>query len=127
MLQLSGRPEFLGNQIDVNSDVILHLKDLNTDISKKIKVACKALLPSGESKQIDSISALDHVDYSSILASEIKNQYFTYKEGHYYVNMAGIMKQPTQEQVCVNAYPVEGADYQWYEAEEQNVTADRMI
>ena len=126
VLQLSGRPEFLGNQIDVNSDVILHLKDLNTDISKKIKVACKALLPSGESKQIDSISALDHVDYSSILASEIKNQYFTYKEGHYYVNMAGIMKQPTQEQVCVNAYPVEGADYQWYEAEEQNVTADRM-
>lgn len=126
VLQLSGGPEFVGNQIDVDSDVILHLKDLNTDISEKIKVACNAPLPAGESKQIDSISALDHVDYSPVLASEIKNQYFTYKEGQYYVNMAGITKQPTKEQVCVNAYPIEGADYQWYEAEEQDVTADRI-
>ncbi len=129
VLQLSGAPKFVGNRADVNYNVNLHLKDLNTALSERIKVSCGVYaLSVGQSKPIDRIGSLDDKDYSSLLVgSDLGGQYFTYKEDQYYVNMAGITKEPTQERISVNAVPAKEAAYQWYRAAEQDVTQDREV
>ncbi len=127
VLQLSGCPKFEGNKTDVDYTVNLDLKGLNTDPSEKIKVSCGSyVMLAGQSEPVDRIRSLDDKDYSSLLlGSDLGGQYFTYKDGQYYVNMAGITKEPTQEKISVNAVPAEEAAYQWYRAAEQDVTQDR--
>lgn len=124
-LQLSGNPVF-ENTVDVDSYVTLHLKDLDSNRNERIKVSRDADLSVGESQPLDSISSLDDADYSTVLAGK-GGQYFTYKDGQYYVNRAGITRQPTQELASVDVLPAEGAAYSWYKAAVKDVTADRTI
>lgn len=125
-LHLSGNPVFEGNMVDVNPHVTLYLDALDRNRNERIKVSRKIELSVGESQSLDSICSSDGVDYSTVLAGRA-GQYFTYKNDEYFVNRAGVTRQPTPEEVSVDVLPAEGAAYQWYEAAEQDVTADRTI
>ncbi|MDE6760663.1 MAG: immunoglobulin domain-containing protein, partial [Lachnospiraceae bacterium] len=125
-LSLLGNPVFVGNMVDVNSYVTLCLNALDCNRNERIKVSRDTELSVGESQMLDSIRALDGVDYSTVLAGR-EGKYFTYKDGNYFVNRAGVTRQPTSEEVSVDVLPAEGAAYQWYEVVERDVTADRGI
>lgn len=127
VLLLSGNPKFEGGSYDVDMMTTLQLKDLDTNRSEKIKILCNAVPPVGEPVEVFNIESLDNRDYSAALAPWSKGCYFTFEDGQYYLNRAGIISQPTQETVSVTPTPGEGAEYQWYSAVVTDVTENRNI
>lgn len=126
VILLSGNPKFEGGSYDVDVMTTLHLKDLDTNRSEKIKISCYEFPSVGESIEVD-IKSLDNRDYSAALSAVSEGGYFTCEDGQYYLNRAGIISQPTQETVSVTPTPGEGAKYQWYSAVVTDVTENRNI